>query len=53
MIFSKKYKCCLFACFLLFACKSTDCGCPMAEKTPPQEKVSKVQKEFQVIIKSS
>lgn len=51
MIFSKKYKFCLFACLLLFACKSADCGCPMAEQTSTQEPVTKKQKEFQVITK--
>ncbi len=51
MIFSKKYKLCLFACLLLFACKSADCGCPMAEQTTTPIQVTKEQKEFQVITK--
>lgn len=51
MIFSKKYKFCLFAFLLLFACKSADCGCPMAEQLPPQKEIPKNQKKFQVITK--
>jgi len=31
MFRAKKWKCYLFCCLLFFACKSTDCGCPMAE----------------------
>ena len=50
MIFSKKYKLCLFACLLLFACKSADCGCPMAEEIPTLKKETKDQKEFYTIV---
>ncbi len=52
MIFSKKYKLSLFLCLLLFACKSSDCGCPMAEEIPVQQKIAKDQKEFHVIVKT-
>jgi len=51
MTFSKKYRFCFFACLLLFACKSTDCGCPMAEQTSTQEPTPYNQKEFHVITK--
>lgn len=51
MVFSKKYKFCLFACLLLFACKSADCGCPMAEQNATPEQVINTQKEFKVITK--
>jgi len=50
MISSKKYKLCFFACLFLFACKSADCGCPMAEQTTIQEQVPKNKKEFQVVL---
>ncbi len=41
MIFSKKWKFCLFGCLLLFACKSADCGCPMAEQEGVKEVIQK------------
>lgn len=53
MIFSKKYRLCLFACLLFFACKSTDCGCPMAEQKPTPKKIkTDHQKEFHIIVKT-
>ena len=47
MIFSKKWKFCLFGCLLFFACKSGDCGCPMAENKGVEEVIQKDSLEQQ------
>ena len=58
MVRSKKWSYCLFCCLLFFACKSTDCGCPMAktELTPvkeiPQTENDFTQKEWKKITKA-
>ena len=44
MFFSKKWKFCLFGCLLFFACKSADCGCPMAENTSIKKEQQPIQK---------
>ncbi len=58
MFFSKKWKYYLLGCLFLFACKSTDCGCPMAEQEVIFSKQIKGQenivdqKEWKIITKN-
>ena len=37
-LFLKKWKYCLLGCCLFLSCKSTDCGCPMANDILKKEK---------------
>jgi len=47
MVCSKKWSYFLCCCLLFFACKSTDCGCPMAETAITPTKEVQVQKNDQ------
>ena len=55
MIFSKKWKFCLFGCLLFFACKSADCGCPMADNEEAEKVIQtdnlQQQKSWKTIAK--
>jgi len=56
MFFSKKWKFCLLGCLFFLACKSADCGCPMAEdsvikKEQQQQKQASSQKNWTKISK--
>ncbi len=46
MIHVKKWRYSLFCCLLFFACKSTDCGCPMADSEPVEELRQKDNLEY-------
>lgn len=47
MILSRKWKYGLFCCLVFFACKSTDCGCPMAEAEITSMKKEQENKPYQ------
>jgi len=47
MFFSKKWKYCLFGSLFFFACKSSDCGCPMADNEPVETVIQKDSLEYQ------
>lgn len=53
MIHLKKWKFFLLGCLFFVACKSTDCGCPMAENEPVEEtkqkETLKAQKQWRGI----